>query len=42
MQGNPVSIDGHHVKPEVGVWSNDLHEVGREPAKRLPFCRVHA
>ena len=41
MQGHSISIHGHHVEAKVGVWSNDLHEIGREPAKRLPFGRIY-
>ena len=42
MQGHSVSINGHHVEAEVGIRSDDLHEIGCEPAKRVPFGGVYA
>lgn len=41
MQGHAVSIHGDDVEADAGVWCNDLHVIGCEPAKRGPFTCVY-
>jgi hypothetical protein len=41
MKDHAVSVNGHDVEAYAGVWSNDLHVIGCEPAKSRSFSRVY-
>jgi hypothetical protein len=41
VERHAVSINGHDVKANLGIWSNDLYVIGCEPANRLPFTRIY-
>lgn len=40
VQGHAFSVKRHYIEADGRVWSDDLHVVGREPAKSRPFTRV--
>jgi hypothetical protein len=42
VQRHAVSVHGHDVEANLGIWSNDLYVIGCEPANRAAFSLIYA